>query len=199
MENRTVHVGKVPIGGGHPIVVQTMCNTHTNDVEGTVAQCIRMAEAGAELIRITVPGLPEVEPLREIRNTFAAVAQDFTVPVFSAVTVDGDTLFVNAYAVENGSLNRVDFFALRKDSVSFLLGDADMDGEVTPEDARLTLRIAVGLDTVTPITKAAADMDGDVYVSPEDARLVLRTSVGLEQPPRTVSRFVYEIAAYKDA
>ena len=157
-----------------------------------------MEASGAYIVSTPAP-FTGSEPLREVRNTFAAVAQDFSVPVFSAVTVDGDTLFVNAYAVENGSLNRVDFFALRKDSVSFLLGDADMDGEVTPEDARLTLRIAVGLDTVTPITKAAADMDGDVYVSPEDARLVLRTSVGLEQPPRTVTRFVYEIAAYKDA
>ena len=138
-------------------------------------------------------------PLREVRSTFAAVAQEFTAPVFSAVTVAGDTLYVNAYAVENGALERIDSFGLRKDAVKFVLGDADMDGEVTPEDARLTLRIAVGLDTVTPITKAAADMDGDVYVSPEDARLVLRTSVGLEQPPRQVSRFVYEIAAYKNA
>ena len=138
-------------------------------------------------------------PLREVRNTFAAVAQDFTTPVFSAVTVDGNTLYVNAYSVEEGKLERVDSFALRKDAVTFLLGDADLDGEVTPEDARLTLRVAVGLDTVTPITKAAADLDGDVYITPEDARLVLRTSVGLEQPPKKVSRFVYEIAAYKNA
>ena len=66
-------------------------------------------------------------------------------------------------------------------------------------DARLTLRIAVGLDIVTPVTKAAADMDGDVYVSSADARLVLRTSVGLEPAPKQVRKFLYEIAAYQNA
>jgi len=56
------------IGSDHPIVVQTMCNTHTNDVEGTVAQCRRMVDAGAQLIRITVPGMQDVDNIRQIRD-----------------------------------------------------------------------------------------------------------------------------------
>ena len=88
---------------------------------------------------------------------------------------------------------------LRKDSVVYLPGDADMDGEVTPADARLTLRIAVGLDRVTPITKAAADMDGDVYVSPADARLVLRMAVALEPLREETRIFLTELAKYKNA
>ena len=51
IQTRTVHVGDVLIGSGHPIVVQTMCNTRTADVEATVAQCLRLAEAGAQIIR----------------------------------------------------------------------------------------------------------------------------------------------------
>ena len=50
METLKVNVGNVVIGGEAPIVVQTMCNTHTSDVEASVAQCRRLAEAGAELI-----------------------------------------------------------------------------------------------------------------------------------------------------
>ena len=47
MNSLTVKVGDVLIGGGNPIVVQTMCNTHTSDVEASVQQCIRLHKAGA--------------------------------------------------------------------------------------------------------------------------------------------------------
>ena len=72
LETRTVHVGNVLIGSGHPIVAQTMCNTHTADVEATVAQCERLVKAGAQLIRITVPSLKDVPALEEIRRRVQA-------------------------------------------------------------------------------------------------------------------------------
>ena len=69
LKTRTVCVGdSVYIGSGHPIVVQTMCNTHTSDVEATVAQCRQLAAAGSQLIRITVPAMADVQHLAEIRR-----------------------------------------------------------------------------------------------------------------------------------
>ena len=69
LQTRTVRVGdSVLIGSGHPIVVQTMCNTHTSDIEATVAQCRRLAAAGSQLIRITVPAMADVQHLAEIRR-----------------------------------------------------------------------------------------------------------------------------------
>src|SRR5207253_5920210 len=53
-----VKVGVVQIGGGAPIAVQSMTNTDTADVEGTARQCVELAQAGSELVRITV-NLPE--------------------------------------------------------------------------------------------------------------------------------------------
>ena len=50
----TVRVGGVPIGSGHPIVVQSMTNTDTADVSGTVRQAAALARAGSELVRVTV-------------------------------------------------------------------------------------------------------------------------------------------------
>src|SRR5688500_7445019 len=50
----TVRVGGVPVGSGHPIVVQSMTNTDTADVESTVRQVAELARAGSELVRITV-------------------------------------------------------------------------------------------------------------------------------------------------
>src|SRR3712207_7068696 len=49
-----VMVGDVPVGGGAPIVVQSMTNTDTADVEATVAQVAALARAGSEIVRITV-------------------------------------------------------------------------------------------------------------------------------------------------
>ena len=56
------------IGAGEPLVIQTMCNTHTSDVEATVEQCLSLASAGAQMIRITVPGLGDIPALRSIRE-----------------------------------------------------------------------------------------------------------------------------------
>jgi len=50
----TCRVGGIPIGGGHPVVVQSMTDTDTADVEATVAQCRLLADAGSEIVRITV-------------------------------------------------------------------------------------------------------------------------------------------------
>ena len=49
-----VRIGQVPVGGGAPIVVQSMTNTDTADIAGTVAQVQALARAGSELVRITV-------------------------------------------------------------------------------------------------------------------------------------------------
>src|ERR1700682_6770176 len=49
-----VSVGKVKVGGGHPIVVQSMTNTDTADVASTVNQAMALAQAGSELVRVTV-------------------------------------------------------------------------------------------------------------------------------------------------
>src|SRR6202795_2629617 len=53
-----VKIGHIQVGGGAPVVVQSMTNTDTADIAGTVAQCKELAEAGSELVRITV-NMPE--------------------------------------------------------------------------------------------------------------------------------------------
>ena len=53
-----VRVGSVQVGGGAPVVVQSMTMTDTADAEGTARQCIELAEAGSEMVRVTV-NLPE--------------------------------------------------------------------------------------------------------------------------------------------
>lgn len=62
------NIGQVVIGGDAPVVVQSMTNTDTNDVAASVAQCKRMIAAGAEMVRLTVPSLKEVEAMRQIKQ-----------------------------------------------------------------------------------------------------------------------------------
>ena len=71
-----VKIGKIIIGEGHPIVVQSMTNTDTADVKATVSQCKRMIAAGAEMVRITVPSMKEVESLRQIKEQLRAEGID---------------------------------------------------------------------------------------------------------------------------
>src|SRR5207253_10010323 len=63
---RQIQVGGVPIGGGAPVAVQTMTKTETADLQATMGQIRRVADAGADLVRVAVPRDKDVEALRTI-------------------------------------------------------------------------------------------------------------------------------------
>ncbi len=65
-DSRRIHVGPVPVGGGAPISVQTMTNTLTTDVAATIAQVQACAEAGADIVRVSVPDAASSKALKEI-------------------------------------------------------------------------------------------------------------------------------------
>ena len=103
-----VHVGDdLVIGGGRPIVVQTMCNTHTNDVDATVGQCLELAAAGAQMVRVTVPGMQDVPALKEIRRRlFDAGCR---VPLVADIHFSSDTAIACAAVVEKVRINPGNF------------------------------------------------------------------------------------------
>ena len=61
------------IGGGNPILIQSMTNTKTEDVESTVRQIHMLEEAGCEIIRCAVPNMQAAEALREIKKRIRCV------------------------------------------------------------------------------------------------------------------------------
>ena len=65
-KSRQINVGSVPIGGDAPIAVQTMTNTLTTDVKSTIEQVVAASEAGADLVRVSVPDLESSKALKEI-------------------------------------------------------------------------------------------------------------------------------------
>jgi (E)-4-hydroxy-3-methylbut-2-enyl-diphosphate synthase len=63
-----VYIGSTPLGGDYPLRLQSMTNTDTLDTKATVAQCIRIIEAGADYVRLTAQGIREAENLAVIKN-----------------------------------------------------------------------------------------------------------------------------------
>ena len=107
MKTEQVSVGSVRIGGDAPIVAQTMCNTHTYDEEATLRQCISLAEAGSELIRITVPGLSDVEHIRRIRDRLRAAG--YGTPLVADIHFSSETAIAVAPVVEKVRINPGNF------------------------------------------------------------------------------------------
>ncbi|MDE6870766.1 MAG: (E)-4-hydroxy-3-methylbut-2-enyl-diphosphate synthase [Bacteroidales bacterium] len=107
MKTLEVKAGNIIIGGDNPIVVQTMCNTHTSDVEASVAQCRRLAKAGAQLIRLTVPSMKEVDSMRKIKESLRAEGID--VPLVADVHFSSEIAIAVASVVEKVRINPGNF------------------------------------------------------------------------------------------
>lgn len=103
-----VRIGKdLIIGGEAPIVVQTMCNTHTSDVDATVAQCLELAAAGAQLIRITVPGMQDIPQLKAIKERLRSQGCD--TPLVADIHFSSRTAIAAAQIVEKVRINPGNF------------------------------------------------------------------------------------------
>lgn len=68
---RQIHVGGLPVGGGAPVSIQSMCNTPTQDVEATVSQIKALEHAGCQIIRVAVPDRAAAEAVGEIKKRIA--------------------------------------------------------------------------------------------------------------------------------
>ncbi|MEJ5264959.1 MAG: (E)-4-hydroxy-3-methylbut-2-enyl-diphosphate synthase [Bacteroidales bacterium] len=100
---REVNVGGVIIGGKQPIRLQSMTNTPTLDTEATVAQCIRIIEAGADLVRITTPTSQEAENLKNIKATLRK--KGYHTPLVADVHFNPDIAEIAAEIVEKVRIN----------------------------------------------------------------------------------------------
>ena len=86
-KTRPVKVGNVTIGGGYPVVVQSMINEDTLDIDGSVAGIRRLHEIGCEIVRVTVPSMAHAKALATIKEKLAATYQP--VPLVADVHHNG--------------------------------------------------------------------------------------------------------------
>lgn len=90
---RTVNIGNRSIGGGHPILIQSMTNTKTEDIAATVEQIHRLTAAGCEIIRCAVPTMEAAHAFREIKK-------QITIPLVADIHFDYRLAIA---AIENGA------------------------------------------------------------------------------------------------
>ena len=103
-QTHEVRIGKLLIGGQHRVAVQSMTTCSTMDTEGCVEQCIRIIEAGADLVRLTTQGTREAENLRNIKAGLAARGYGDT-PLCADVHFNPNVADVAATIVEKVRIN----------------------------------------------------------------------------------------------
>ena len=102
----TTHVGDLCIGSDYPIRIQSMANTSTNDIEASVAQTLRVAQAGADLFRFTTQGLREVESLTKIHSLNSKFKiQNSNLPLVADIHFRSDVADAAAAVVEKVRIN----------------------------------------------------------------------------------------------
>lgn len=102
-----VPIGELIIGGGSPIRVQSMTTTNTNNTEASAEQCIRIIEAGGELVRLTTQGRPEAENLKNISNILRA--KGYIAPLVADVHYNPMAAEIAARHVEKIRINPGNF------------------------------------------------------------------------------------------
>lgn len=102
-KTREVRIGNTALGGNNPIRIQSMTNTDTMNTEATVAQSIRMIEAGCEYVRITAPGVKEAENLANIKNEL--VKRGYQTPLIADIHFNPKAAEVAAAIVEKVRIN----------------------------------------------------------------------------------------------
>ena len=137
---RPVQVGRVQIGGGAPVAVQSMCATKTRDIDATVAQIAQLQAAGAAVVRLAVDNDKEVEALREIRQqTDATLVVDLQENYRLAAKVGPH---VDKISYNPGHLHHVERDKSIRDKIAWLVAVA--------RDTDCAVRIGVNCGSVAP-------------------------------------------------
>ncbi|HLT87154.1 MAG TPA: (E)-4-hydroxy-3-methylbut-2-enyl-diphosphate synthase [Sphingobacterium sp.] len=124
---REVTVGDIPMGGDHPIRIQSMTTVDTMDTLGSVEQTIRMVDAGCEYVRITAPSIKEAENLANIKKELKMRGYD--VPLVADIHFTPNAAEVAARIVEKVRINPGNYADKKKfDQIEYT--DATYQGEL---------------------------------------------------------------------
>jgi len=106
-------VGNIPMGAMHPIRIQSMTNTDTNDIEASVQQAIRMIESGAIYVRLTTQGTKESENLKFIKDSL--VKKGYKTPLVADIHFNTKAAFIAAKYADKVRINPGNFVDKRAD------------------------------------------------------------------------------------
>ena len=123
-----IHIGNLMMGGNHPVVIQTMTDTDTLDTEGSVAQCERMIEANADLIRLTTQGTKEAKNLGVIRQILRD--KGYTTPLSADIHFNPRAADVAATVSEKVRINPGNFLDKQKRFAELIYSDEEYEEEL---------------------------------------------------------------------
>jgi (E)-4-hydroxy-3-methylbut-2-enyl-diphosphate synthase len=153
-KTRPVKVGDVTIGGGYPVVVQSMINEDTLDIEGSVAAIRRLHEIGCEIVRVTVPSMAHAKAMAEIKEKLAKTYQP--VPLAADVHHNGlkialevakyvDKVRINPglYVFEKPRLDRTEYTQAEFEEIGEKIGETLEPLVIALRDRGKAMRIGV--------------------------------------------------------
>lgn len=109
---KTVKIGDIELGGNNPIRIQSMTNTDTSDVEATVEQIIKIVDAGADFVRITVPTSVVAEKIKPIKDLLKAKAYD--IPLVADIHFSPKAALISAKYLEKVRINPGNYADLKQ-------------------------------------------------------------------------------------
>lgn len=126
-KTREVNIGGVPMGGDNPIRIQSMTTANTRDTEATVAESIRLIEAGSEYVRITAPSKRDAENLKDIKEELRAKGHD--TPLVADIHFTPNAAEIAAEIVEKVRVNPGNYADKKKFEV-YEYSDDDYEEEL---------------------------------------------------------------------
>jgi (E)-4-hydroxy-3-methylbut-2-enyl-diphosphate synthase len=134
-KSSTILIGSTPLGGDHPIRIQSMTNTDTLDTKASVAQCIRIIEAGADFVRLTAQGVKEAENLVKIKKSLLKAG--FETPLIADIHFNPAAAEIAAAIVEKVRINPGNYTDKRASFKQVLLSDKEYSEELERIHSRL--------------------------------------------------------------
>ncbi len=162
----TVWVGDVPIGSSHPVVVQSMTNTDTADVEATVEQVAALAQAGSELVRVTVNNDAAAQAVPHIVNALGA--DGVTVPII------GDFHY-------NGHLLLTKYSACAKALAKYRINPGNVGSKRRDEHFRAIVEVALDNDKPIRIGVNWGSLDRNILTRMMDENAALSEPLGARE------------------
>jgi (E)-4-hydroxy-3-methylbut-2-enyl-diphosphate synthase len=134
---RAIQVGNIGVGGQNPIRIQSMTTSNTRDVQATVEQVIRLADAGCEIVRVTVQGMKEAEACEQIKNLL--LQKNYQTPLVADIHFFPPAALQVAEFVDKVRINpgnfvdkRASFKILTYDDASYALELEKIEEKFTP-------------------------------------------------------------------
>lgn len=137
--SRVVQIGNLALGGMHTIRIQSMTNTQTMDTAATVAQTIRLVEAGCEIVRITAPGIKEAENLVHIKKELKN--HGIHIPLIADIHFNPKAAEVAAQIVEKVRINPGNYVDRNRGKVDYSDSEYRFELEKIAERLSPLLRI----------------------------------------------------------